>query len=184
MATSQSTMAARRGNHGVGAARLGADFEIVCCVGRDDHETRAEWALTEEGVGCRGLQRSSQPTGVALVVVDSAGRDQMAVASGANRGLDLGSAQGALGSAAPGDEHEASRLGGPASMLDAGAGAVLVTPGPDGGALHRREYEVRRLASPAVDAVARRLAHGAAAGVDKGRGCKRGHASPETATRA
>lgn len=192
------------GNQSVAAARLGADVEIVCCVGSDDHGTRAEMALTEEGVACRGLQRASQPTGVALVVVDSAGRNQIAVAPGANRELDLGSALGVLESAVPGDivlvslevpedvatealrqcrmqgvttvlnpapvrdlpmdiwpscdvvvpnEHEASRLGGPASMLDAGAGAVLVTLGSNGGALHRTGHEVRRLSSPAVDTV-------------------------------
>lgn len=232
------------GNQAVAAARLGADVEIVCCVGRDDHGTRAERALTEEGVGCRGLQRSSQPTGVALVVVDSAGRNQIAVAPGANRELDLGPALGVLGSAAPGDvvlvslevpegaaaaalrqcrrqgattvlnpapvrdlpsdiwpscdvvvpnEHEASRLGGPASMLDAGAGAVLVTLGPDGGALHRREHRVRRLASPAADAVdttgagdtfCGALACALARGVDLVEAARLAHGAAAVSTRA
>lgn len=75
-------------NQAVAAARLGADVVFVGAVGRDAMGDEAEAALREEGIDVSGLARVDAPTGVALIVVDAQGENQIAVASGANAALD------------------------------------------------------------------------------------------------
>jgi ribokinase len=68
-------------NQAVAAARLGADVRFVCAVGRD---AAAEEAL----VNLRGLDLAAAvvdaPTGLALILVDAAGENQIVVVPGAN----------------------------------------------------------------------------------------------------
>ncbi|MDA0180447.1 PfkB family carbohydrate kinase, partial [Solirubrobacter phytolaccae] len=75
-------------NQAVAAARLGASVRFVGAVGRDAMGDEAEAALRAEGIDVSGLARVDAPTGVALIVVDAAGENQIAVASGANAALD------------------------------------------------------------------------------------------------
>jgi ribokinase len=72
-------------NQAVAAARLGADVTLVCCVG---HDTLAEEALPREERLTVEAQRVDAPTGVALILVDAEGENQIVVAPGAN--ADLG----------------------------------------------------------------------------------------------
>lgn len=72
------------GNQAVAAARLGAHVTFVGAVGDDAFGRAAVEDLQGEGVGISGLQAAGVPTGVALIVVDDAGQNQIAVASGAN----------------------------------------------------------------------------------------------------
>jgi len=77
-------------NQAVAARRLGAEVRFVGCVGEDasGHELRA--ALTGEGIGVDGLVTTTEAaTGTALIVVDAQGRNQIAVAPGANRALTV-----------------------------------------------------------------------------------------------
>jgi ribokinase len=78
-------------NQAVAAARLGADVVFVGAVGRDAMGDEAESALRDEGIDVTGLERVDEPTGVALIVVDAEGENQIAVASGANAALKLNS---------------------------------------------------------------------------------------------
>jgi ribokinase len=71
-------------NQAVAAARLGADVTLVCCVGRDG---LAEEALPREERLTVEAQRADAPTGVALILVDAAGENQIVVAPGANAEL-------------------------------------------------------------------------------------------------
>jgi ribokinase len=71
-------------NQAVAAARLGADVTLVCCVGGD---TLAEEALPREERLTVEAQRAEAPTGVALILVDAAGENQIVVAPGANAEL-------------------------------------------------------------------------------------------------
>lgn len=71
-------------NQAVAAARLGADVTFVGAVGDDDFGRAALANLQGEGVGVSGLRVAGIPTGVALIVVDDEGENQIAVASGAN----------------------------------------------------------------------------------------------------
>ena len=75
-------------NQAVAAARLGADVAVVGAVGSDDFGDDALRALAAEGIDVRGVARlDGVPTGVAAIVVDARGENQIAVASGANAEL-------------------------------------------------------------------------------------------------
>jgi ribokinase len=75
-------------NQAVAAARLGADVRFVGCVGDDEHGRLATVGLAEAGVDLSGLRVvADEPTGVALVIVDRGGDNQIVVAPGANRRL-------------------------------------------------------------------------------------------------
>jgi ribokinase len=75
-------------NQAAAARRLGADVRFVTLLGDDPFGDRLRAALIEVGLPDDGLLRTTQaPTGVALVVVDPQGRNQIAVAPGANHDL-------------------------------------------------------------------------------------------------
>jgi ribokinase len=72
-------------NQAVAASRLGAAVELIAAVGRDDHGAEALATLHEEGVDTAMVHRIEQvPTGLAVVLVDAAGRNAIALAAGAN----------------------------------------------------------------------------------------------------
>jgi ribokinase len=70
-------------NQALAASRLGADVLLVGRVGRDAFADAATALLREEGVEL-ALQVSDAATGVALILVDAAGENVIAVAPGAN----------------------------------------------------------------------------------------------------
>ncbi|HEX3300267.1 MAG TPA: ribokinase [Actinomycetota bacterium] len=80
------------GNQAVGAARaLGdaGDVVMICAVGRDDLGREALDALRGERITLEPAEPASDlPTGVALILVDRKGENQIAVAPGANDALD------------------------------------------------------------------------------------------------
>ncbi|MEO1192275.1 MAG: ribokinase [Pseudomonadota bacterium] len=71
-------------NQALAAARAGAQVDLVGAVGRDAHAEQALTLLKAEGVDLQGVQRVPDSTGVAFIMVDSAGENQIATASGAN----------------------------------------------------------------------------------------------------
>jgi ribokinase len=76
-------------NQAVAAARVGADVTMLGAVGADDLGRSALAGLAEAGVDiscCRVVE--DVHTGLALIVVDGAGENQIAVAPGANGRLD------------------------------------------------------------------------------------------------
>ena len=76
-------------NQAVAASRVGADVVMLGAVGEDGLGRSALEGLAAEGVdvsSCRRLK--GEHTGLALIVVDAAGENQIAVASGANARLD------------------------------------------------------------------------------------------------
>jgi ribokinase len=73
------------GNQAVAAARLGATTAFVGAVGGDSFGIEARTALAVEGIDLRGLViLDREATGVALILVDVAGENSIAVAGGAN----------------------------------------------------------------------------------------------------
>ncbi len=84
------------GNQAVAAARLGAHVTFVGAVGNDELGRAALADLQAEGVGVSGLRVAGVATGVALIVVDHAGQNQIAVASGANASVDSALVEEAL----------------------------------------------------------------------------------------
>jgi len=71
-------------NQAVAARRLGGEVRFVGCVGQDSQGDQVVDQLTAEGIPADGVIRTGAATGVALIMVDAAGRNQIAVASGAN----------------------------------------------------------------------------------------------------
>jgi ribokinase len=75
-------------NQAVAARRLGAEVRFIACVGDDASGRDIRAALAAEGIGVDGLMVTPDAaTGTALIVVDGQGRNQIAVAPGANWGL-------------------------------------------------------------------------------------------------
>ena len=75
-------------NQAVAAARAGARVAIVGAVGADDLGEEALRELAAEGIDVSAVARLDDvATGVAAIVVDHAGENQIAVASGANAQL-------------------------------------------------------------------------------------------------
>ncbi len=90
-------------NQAVAAARLGGHVTFVACIGTDMFGQGALSTLRTEGLdlGCV-RQTEDAPSGVALIVVDAAGHNLIAVAPGANSRLrpeDVAAAQRAIAGA-------------------------------------------------------------------------------------
>jgi ribokinase len=86
-------------NQAVAAARLGARVALVGAVGDDDLGAEALAELEREGVDVDGVLRlEGVATGVAAIVVDARGENQIAVASGANAALPPEAVERALAS--------------------------------------------------------------------------------------
>lgn len=72
-------------NQAVAAARLGADVRMIGRVGRDAFGSELVSGLQADGVDTTGIAvDGAVPSGVALIVVDQAGENQITVAPGAN----------------------------------------------------------------------------------------------------
>jgi ribokinase len=70
-------------NQAVACARLGAEVTMVGAVGSDPFAEEALAGLREAGVELR-LQTADEPTGIAVILVDAAGENEIVVAPGAN----------------------------------------------------------------------------------------------------
>jgi ribokinase len=76
-------------NQAVAAARLGASVALLGAVGDDELGAAALDELAREGVDVGAVVRlDGEATGVALIMVDAAGENAIAVASGANARVD------------------------------------------------------------------------------------------------
>lgn len=130
------------GNQAVAAARLGARVCFVGAVGDDPFGQAAMGALIAEGIDASQLEIvSGAATGVALILVDAAGENSIAVAGGANEALSawrVGTAMRAL-APAPGDVvlvgHEIPTAAAAAALaLGRSAGAfTILNPAPAAG---------------------------------------------------
>jgi ribokinase len=89
-------------NQAVAASRAGASVVMLGAVGDDDLGRRALDGLSAEGVDVSLCPRlPGEHTGLALIVVDGSGENQIAVAQGANARLDGAMVQGQLERLAP-----------------------------------------------------------------------------------
>jgi ribokinase len=123
-------------NQAVAAARAGARVRFVGAVGADDFGAGAVAELENEGIDMSAVARlEDEPTGVALIAVDREGRNQIAVASGANARVDAAMARAAE-ALEPGDVcllgfevPDAAVVAAARAAADAGAWIVL-NPAP------------------------------------------------------
>jgi ribokinase len=74
-------------NQAVAAARLGAPASMIGCVGDDDFAREALTGLEEAGVDLSAVKTVDGATGVAVILVDGSGENQIVVAPGANARL-------------------------------------------------------------------------------------------------
>ncbi|KJL49174.1 Ribokinase [Microbacterium hydrocarbonoxydans] len=75
-------------NQAVAAARLGAVVSLVGAVGDDPDGREMRSSLSRAGVDTANVQTSVEPTGTALIVVDSEGENSIVVCPGANSMID------------------------------------------------------------------------------------------------
>jgi ribokinase len=167
-------------NQAVACARLGADVTLVCSVGDDPFAAEAlprEERLTVDAV------RVAAPTGVAVILVDAEGENQIAVAPGANaevRSVELAATDAVLTQLELPDAavidawEQATGLfclnAAPARPIDVDAdltvvnryelevlkrrdGLVALTLGAEGAVLLQEGEEIARAEPPRVDAV-------------------------------
>ncbi|QIV86554.1 ribokinase [Glutamicibacter mishrai] len=71
-------------NQALAAQLAGAATEFIGAVGQDSHSEVALGQLDEEGVKLDRVARTIEPTGVAIIQVDSGAENSIAVVSGAN----------------------------------------------------------------------------------------------------
>ena len=77
-------------NQAVAARRLGGEVRMVGCVGDDPDGRRIAESLRAAGIDVSGLTTAPDAaTGTALIMVDAQGRNQIAVAPGANHRLTV-----------------------------------------------------------------------------------------------
>lgn len=89
-------------NAAVAAARAGASVLLVGAVGADDTGAAALAELRADGVDTSGVSvLDGVATGVALIVVDVHGENQIAVGAGANAAVTADQVRAALGRALP-----------------------------------------------------------------------------------
>ncbi|WP_300014269.1 PfkB family carbohydrate kinase [Pseudonocardia sp.] len=137
-------------NAAVAAARAGADVRLVGAVGADDTGAAALAELRADGVDTSGVAvLSGVPTGVALIVVDDHGENQIAVGAGANAAVTAEHVRDALRAVLP-------RAGCVLVSTEIGAAAVAAAVESASAA------GVRCVLNPApvVPVVAQLLAHG------------------------
>lgn len=90
-------------NAAVAASRAGAGVVLVGAVGADDIGAAAVTELRADGVDTSGVAvLEDEATGVALIVVDAAGENQIAVGAGANGAVAASTVTSALADALPG----------------------------------------------------------------------------------
>ena len=77
-------------NQAVAAARLGAAVAFIGCVGDDDFGHKARAVLAAEGVDTTHLHAvAGANTGVAMILLNGAGQNSIALAAGANAALSI-----------------------------------------------------------------------------------------------
>ncbi|MEP7048058.1 MAG: PfkB family carbohydrate kinase [Ilumatobacteraceae bacterium] len=89
-------------NAAVAAARAGAKVRLIAAVGDDDNGVAAVCELRDEGIEVGDVAvLAGQATGVALIVVDGRGENQIAVGSGANAAITVDHVGRCLAAALP-----------------------------------------------------------------------------------
>ncbi len=76
-------------NQTVAAARLGGRVSMIGAVGRDEMGDRLIGALETDKVNVSGIKRSSEATGIAMIIVDANGNNAITVVSGANHDISV-----------------------------------------------------------------------------------------------
>ncbi len=111
-------------NQAIAAARLGRPATLIAAIGFDTFGQDALAELRREGVDVSAISTVSEATGIAVILVDSEGRNLIGVASGANGSLTADDVRkGLQGRLQPGDVVVGNLEVGDAAVLAAGRAA-------------------------------------------------------------
>lgn len=80
-------------NQALAARRAGSEVRLIAAVGRDAAADSALALLVEEGVDLDHVKRSTSHTGQAMILVNAAGENMIAITPGANLDLDPNAVQ-------------------------------------------------------------------------------------------
>ena len=76
-------------NQAVAAKRLGGNVEFICKIGHDIFGKNAADGYKKEGIDISHILYSTEPSGIALILVDKTGENVISVAPGANGDLSV-----------------------------------------------------------------------------------------------
>jgi ribokinase len=119
-------------NQAVAAARAGASVRFTSACGDDDfgHELMA--ALEEDGIDVRNVRRVEGATGVALILVDDGGENQIVVIPGANDAVTAPEPDEAVGVWLVQAEVPIAAVEGTLAAARATGAAAVINPSPAG----------------------------------------------------
>jgi ribokinase len=124
-------------NQAVAAARAGASVLFVTALGTDDIGDRAFQSLAAEAIDLRFVRRvADAPSGIALILVDDAGENVIAVAAGANAALRPEDVEAIETAVEPGDvvlvqlEIPPSTVEAAAALAHRRGARVILNPAP------------------------------------------------------
>ncbi|HEY1641969.1 MAG TPA: PfkB family carbohydrate kinase [Streptosporangiaceae bacterium] len=124
-------------NQAHAAARLGAAITLIAAVGTDAAGDSARRDLAGAGIDITALMRSSAPSGFAMILVDSAGENMIAVAPGANEQLSAAAVRERLATRLTAGTVVLASLEVPLAAVAAAAGAaadagasMVINPAP------------------------------------------------------
>jgi ribokinase len=117
------------GNQAHAAARLGATVTLVAALGDDATGEQARADLIVDGIDTSGLVLDTGPSGVAVILVDAAGENMIAVAPGANERLTAGRVTELLAGRVTAGTVILASLEVPLAAVSAAAAAAAAVPG-------------------------------------------------------
>lgn len=125
------------GNQAVAAARLGARTTMISCVGEDGFGHSLLTSLARVGVGTEGVRViPGQATGVATILVDDGGQNQIVVVPGANDQVGAAELATLVNALQPGDwlllqlEVPLNTVVGAATLAQQRGARVILDPAP------------------------------------------------------
>jgi ribokinase len=120
------------GNQAVAARRMGAEVRFVGACGRDGFGDQVAAALAADGIDLNGLARLEMETGVALIVVDDDGENQIVALPGANDHVAVPDPQPAMDVWVTDGQVPAPVAAGVLEVARATGASTLVVPAPAG----------------------------------------------------
>jgi ribokinase len=119
-------------NQAVAAARIGATVRFTSACGDDDFGHELTAALEHDGVDISNLRRVEATTGVALILVDDAGENQIVVIPGANDAVAAPAADPGVGVWLVQAEVPLEAVEGTLAAARATGALAVVNPSPAG----------------------------------------------------
>jgi ribokinase len=119
-------------NQAVAAARAGAAVRFTSACGDDDFGLELTAALEQDGIDIAGLRRVEGATGVAIILVDGGGENQIVVIPGANDAVTAPAADDEVGVWLVQAEVPLAAVEGTLAAARATGATAIVNPSPAG----------------------------------------------------